>query len=171
MDKLKIVNVCVLFSKNNKIGSKFISRLTKHLNNKKSITPSHVALLIENRWVFESTFEKGIKITPFSTWSSCGNEIVHLHYLGEYKYHTIKTLYRSLGGRKYDWLGVIYLGIKIALNKLFGCPIGNKNLLENPNKYFCTEVLEYFINKDLSMTSPVELMVYLLEADNENKNA
>ena len=56
-----------LFSKNEKIGSKIIRWATKHLVEAKDV-PSHVALLVNERWVFESTLFTGIRVIPYKKW-------------------------------------------------------------------------------------------------------
>lgn len=153
---MRNVEVWVIFSRNKKIGSKLISWGTKHLSSTPPPIPSHAAFLIEERWVFESTIEKGISVSTWSKWSE-KNELLDMIYLGEYDYDVIKALYRDLDGLKYDYLGVIYLGIKVLLNKLLKLPIGWRNLLESDKRYFCSEVIESLIGYDLSMVSPFQL--------------
>lgn len=160
--KKRLVSVSIIFSKNDKFGSHLIRIFTDQFNDTLYQTPSHVALLIENRWVFESTAEKGIVITPFEKWSE-NNTACLIKFLGQVEYAHLKALYRRLEGCKYDWPGVIYLALFVLLNRLFKTSIPAKNCLESRNKYFCTEVIEELIKKDLSMTTPVELMLDIIE--------
>lgn len=164
---MRNVSVFVLFSKNDRIGSKIIRFFTKNENKYKIPTPSHVALLIDERWVFESTAEKGIHITPYSKWLN-NNEICFITYLNDYPYEFIKKLYRSLDQKKYDWLGLIYLSIWTVLNRLFCVSLPERNCLERSDKYFCTEVLEHLIDKDLSMYSPTKVMIHLIDKDKQS---
>lgn len=156
------VKVDIIFSRNKKIGSFIIRFATDHFNLFLHPTPSHVALLIENRWIFESTFKNGVRIIPFEHWKK-ENEICYKHYLGEYEYGQIKKLFRELLSKKYDWPGVLFLGICIILNKFFNTKLPKCNILESDQKYFCTEVIEKLLNTDLSMVSPSQLMNKLLD--------
>jgi hypothetical protein len=49
-----------LFSKNNKIGSRLISWAAKFENTGLEYNPSHIAILLNDTWVIESTFFTGI---------------------------------------------------------------------------------------------------------------
>lgn len=155
--KRTVVFVSVIFSKNRKCGSRFISWLTSHFSNKPKI-PSHVALLIEDRWVFESTIQKGVVINSWHKWSE-NNELVDLIPLGEYYYDEIKTLFRDVEGRGYDYLGALYLGLFIGLNKLFKCiPIPSHNCLQSNKRYFCSEVIGKLTGNDFSMSAPIQIL-------------
>jgi hypothetical protein len=155
------VTVHYLFSKNDKIGSKIISWGTKHLEPTVKDTPSHTALLINNRWVHESTLETGVRVISYDKWKQINTEVAKIECSVKRSYPIIKKMYQEIRHRKYDWMGIIYQGIWVALNKFFKKPIPEINRLEDPDKYFCCEVVGRLTNTDCSMKSPVQLMVEL----------
>ena len=151
------VKIDVLFSRNEKIGSKLISWGTSHLSSFEK-TPSHVALLINNRWVHESTLDTGIRVLTYEKWKEINEEVYKHEYPIEYSYDQIKAMYRDLKGRKYDWVGVLYFTWFVGMSKLFGGSIPKINKWEDPNKYFCCEVVGELARLEYSMTSPVQLL-------------
>ena len=161
------VTVHYLFSRNDKIGSRVISWATAHLEDIKD-TPSHTALLINNRWVHESTLETGVRVISYEKWKKINTEVCKIESSVKRSYPIIKDMYRELRDRKYDWKGVIYQGIYIVLNKFLDKEIPEDNLMEDPEKYFCCEVVGRLTNIDYSMKAPVQLMV---ELDGKIKNA
>lgn len=159
----------IIFSKNNKIGSRFISWSTQYLGNFQA-TPSHVAILVNERWVLESTLEAGVRILPYNTWNKLNHEVAKIQITNNILFKRIKFLFKKIGVKKYDWPGVIYLGWRIFLNKYFKKPIPTINKWERPNKYFCTEVIGYILDMDLDMVTPIQLLNKLiLQADQPNK--
>ena len=105
------VKIHYLFSKNKKIGSSFISWGTTHLSNRKNI-PSHIALLVNERWVFESTLDTGIRVIPYKKWLEINEEVAKIACdLVKREYSEIKAIYKDIQNKKYDWLGVSFLGI------------------------------------------------------------
>lgn len=157
-----IISLAYLFSRNNKIGSRLISWGTKSLASTK-IVPSHVALLINNKWVFESTLSTGIRIISYQKWLEINEEVRKIPCQSKRTYGEIKTLFKALEGRSYDYLGVIYFGWRIFLNMLFKLDMPKVNHWQSKNKYFCTEVVGKLLNIDYGMISPVQLMEYLDE--------
>jgi hypothetical protein len=156
------MKVHYLFSKNNKIGSKLISWGTKQLYNTEK-TPSHIALLINERWVFESTLFTGVRIITYDRWKDINEEVAKYQCPKDNtEFSTIKNLYREIDQKGYDWLGTCFLGVYLALNKFFGITIPQKNYWENENKYFCCEVIAKLTGvNDYAMKAPVNLMVEL----------
>ena len=152
------VSVSILFSKNKKIGSRLIRFFTNHFSElKQEEVPSHVALLINNRWVHESTLETGVRIISYPKWMELNEEVFKIDY-AKLDYSILKDLYRETDNKKYDWMGVIYLGFFCGLTKLFRfIKKPKKNLMASKNRYFCTEVIGKLIKDDMDMTSPVEL--------------
>lgn len=159
------VRVFLLFSRNKKIGSRFISWLTNHRNNTKFMTPSHIALLLNNKWVFESTCDKNVNVVSLNKWKQI-HEICHFDELGIFEYQDIANIIRLIRGRRYDFLGAFYLGVRLLLNKFFKLSIGSKNYFESKNAFFCTEILSKIINKNLSMYSPADILSNLDELKN-----
>lgn len=162
------VPLSYVFSRNKKIGSRLISWSTAFLSQNNKYCPSHVALLINNRWVFESTLETGVVITTFDKWSK-NNEIVAQIKEDPTDYSTIKKHFKSIKNKKYDWLGVCYLGLRIALRRLFKRPIPQTNKWEDPNKYFCCEVVGELLNENFDMKAPVQVLDFIMESKKLNQ--
>jgi hypothetical protein len=156
------VTVHYLFSKNEKIGSRIIVEGTAYLEselNKDTEVPSHVAILVNNKWVFESTLETGVRRISYEKWLEINSEVA------KYKCTTYRTLeevinyFRSIKDKKYDYIGATYFGYRILLNKLLSKPIPEINTLEDEDKYFCCEVMGKMLGLDYRMTAPVQIMV------------
>ena len=156
------VTIHYLFSKNDKIGSKIIRWGTRHLEPSLCNgceVPSHVAILVNERWVFESTLETGVRRIEYKKWLEINTEVA------KYKCQTPRTLesvidyFRSIKGKKYDFIGLCYFAIRIGLNKFFGTPIPEKNKWNKEDRYFCCEVMGEMLELDYEMVAPVEVMV------------
>lgn len=153
------INVDILFSKNNKIGSKAIQWGTKHQYNLPT-TPSHVAILIKDRWVLESTLFTGVRVIPYKEWKKINKELHRFNY-SKIEYSIIKNIFKKIQGKKYDWLGVTYLALKLIMNKFFKKRIPQENKWESSDKYFCSEATAELIGlKNHSMKTPVDMMVW-----------
>jgi len=157
------VTVDIIFSNNHKIGSKLIVWGTKHLCPTIKEIPSHGALLINNRWVIESTLETGVRVILYTNWLKLNNEIIKIPCKSQWKYKDIKYMYKELQNKKYDYPGVIFQALCIIPNKLFHTPIPKNNILQSDNKYFCLEVIGKLTNKDYKMTTPIQLMFELIK--------
>lgn len=164
------VKVDYLFSKNHKIGSKLIRWGTAFLSLSTKKIPSHVALLINNKWVIESTLESGFRVISYNKWKSFNIELFKLRCIQGRTFKEIKELYKPLKNKKYDYLGVIYFSWRIALMKFLGIPKPKKNLFEHKDKYFCCEVISKMTGVSYEMTAPVELLVKIQNALDEFKN-
>ena len=153
------VTLSLLFSHNDKIGSKLISWLCSHrdLIRTSARAPSHVAILVNDRWVFESTLEGGVHVSSIEKWSSI-NSITHTYKMGVIEYEKLADIIRSIKGKRYDYKGALFLGLSLLLNKFLGIPLPSKNYLEDHDRFFCTEVLEKLIGKDLSMRCPADIL-------------
>lgn len=162
---MKTVSIDFLFSKNDKIGSKIISWGTSHLDkelSKQGLKPSHVAILVNKRWVHESTLDSGVRVIPYKKWLQINHQLKIIHY-SNMEYSKIKEHYKSLKNKKYDWFGVAYLGIWIGLKKIIPwVNIPEKNSAECPDKYFCCEVIGELIGQNLDMKSPIEVLELIL---------
>lgn len=153
------VTIHYLFSKNKLIGSKAIIWGTKHLEPNAHDTPSHVAILVNEKWVFESTLETGVRRISYKDWLEKNTEVA------KYKCQTKRNLtevldyFRAIKNKKYDYLGVIYFGWRVGLNKFFKIKIPKENKWDKENAYFCCEVMGEMLGLDYQMTSPVQVMV------------
>lgn len=121
-------------------------------------TPSHVAILVNNRWVHESTLDSGIRVMSYERWLELNDEVTKITCEREWDYENIKTLFRNIKDKKYDYLGVAYLGLWMVPSKLLHIAIPNKNILECPNRYFCSEVMGYMLNDNYDMKAPVQIL-------------
>lgn len=150
-----IVDIDILFSKKCKIGSMIIAKGTKHLAPNVSEC-SHVALLVNNRFVLESTLDKGVHVSSYNKWLSENIQVDKIYY-GQIDYKEIAYLYRFINEKKYDWLGLIYLALNI-IPTFFNLPMSSENKWECPNKYFCTEAVGYLTNEYYGMTTPNQIL-------------
>ena len=153
-----IVSVHYLFSRRDLIGSKTISWGTEHLYKAFEKTPSHVAILINNRWVHESTLDSGVRVMSYEKWLEVNEQVAKIPCEREWDYDIIKTLFRAIKDKKYDWAGIVYLGLWMVPSKLFGCKLPENNILENPDKYFCSEVMGYMLGGNYDMKAPVQIL-------------
>lgn len=161
---MKQVSVHYLFSKNSKIGSKIISWGTKHLHPEVEDTPSHVAILVDERWVIESTLDSGVRVIPYKKWRGINKEVAKVPCRQPWTFPEIKKLFKPLKDKKYDYKGVTYFGLRLAANKAFKTEIPKKNKWETKNRYFCCEVMARMTGVDYQMTAPVGVMVNVQRA-------
>ena len=150
-----IIPVHALFSHNKMIGSKIIAQGTKHLAPGESKC-SHVALLVNNRWVHEATMKSGVRVLSYDLWSKINEEVARME-LNPREYQEVADLFRDIMGRKYDWPGILFLGLCI-IGTFFGLKLPEKNKWESKNKYFCCEVLAYLTNRCYSMMAPIQIL-------------
>lgn len=155
-----IVTLDALFSHNNMIGSKVIALGSKHLA-KHLPNTSHVALLVNKRWVHESTGHSGVRVISIDKWKTINTEVARIE-LQPKTYQQIADKYRTIQSKKYDYLGVFFLALSI-IPTFFGLGLPKKNLWEDKNKYFCCEALAYFTGQDYSMSTPVQILQKLMD--------
>lgn len=157
------VKVHYLFSRNEKIGSKLISWGTAHLEPSVYNTPSHIAILVNNRWVHESTLDSGVRVISYEKWLEINEEVEKIACIKETReYKEIKQIFKEIKDKDYDYFGVSYMGIHVASNKYFNTEIPETNKWENPDKYFCCEAVEKLTGiSSSSMKAPVQMMVEL----------
>ena len=154
------VKVHYLFSKRDKWGSKLIAWGTDHMSDE-PVTPSHIAILVQERWVFESTLESGVRVMSYPKWSELNDEVACIPCAQVYRdYSEIKNIFRDIKGKGYDWLGVMYFAGWIFLNRYMKAAIPGVNKWESQDKYFCSEAVGRLINNErYSMRAPVQLLV------------
>jgi len=160
-----------LFTRNDLIGSKLISGVTKRDYQKTSDTPSHFAILFNDRWVLHSNFANGVHIEPYYFFKKRNQVITSLRDT-TCKMCAIECqllfdqLTRKAYGLKYDWPAILYFAYRIILRWIFKLPIPDKNKWEAEDKWFCNEIFELVIGRDISMQTPNDLMMILLEHPN-----
>ena len=161
------VKVQYLFSSNDLIGSKVIVWGTKHMYPELKIEeiPSHVAILIDEKWVLESTLETGVRVMGYRKWQTLNNEVAKIDCIMEARYwEDIKEMFKKLKGMDYDWAGVIYLGLWLGANKATGLTIPSDNAWHSDSKYFCCEIMAKMTELDYQMAPPVRVMMDLRQA-------
>lgn len=163
-----IVTVDALFSSSPKIGARIISGGTTHLAPNIKEAPSHVALLVNGRWVHESTGKAGVAVISYDLWSKLHKEVARVP-LPDREYQEIADQYRKIKGKKYDYLGITFFAIALIPSFFAYHIFGAKNFMlpkvnrfQNPNKYFCCEALGSLLGKCYSMRAPVQVLSELL---------
>jgi hypothetical protein len=157
-----IVTAELLLSHNDKIGSVIIAEGTKHLV-KDGLKGSHISLLVNGRWVHESTGHTGVRVTSIDNFTSC-QKIVGRASLGIIDYKALKNKYREIQGKRYDYLGIMFFALAI-LPTFFGLPLIKKNLLESKNKYFCCEAVGYLTGHYYGMSAPNQVYAMNVKDD------
>ena len=153
-----------LFSKRNKFGSLLISWASKFEGLSLLYIPSHIAVLIDETIVIESTFFTGIRIIPYSHWQVKNIELYKIPC--ENKYRRSKDILSkaySLWGKGYDWLGIMFFGVSFIKLILFGDKLPNENKWQNKNRYFCSEFVAMLVDKDFSMCTPAKICDSLIK--------
>jgi len=154
----------IVFSNNDKIGSKIISWGSAKGIEKKLI-PSHFSLCFKSTYVVESRLTSGVHANEWENFKSKNNivaifdvtEEIEAKYGKWYIYY--QHIYKKILNKSYDWKALLYLAFYQARWKFFGKAIPENNKKNNPDKYFCVEVFEELFGENLSMYSPYSLMV------------
>lgn len=154
-----LVSVHALFSSNNLIGSKIIAKGCRHLGPDTPET-SHVALLVNERWVHEATGH-GVNVLSYDKWTKVHQEVGRV-VLAPREYQEIADRFRQIMGKKYDYVGMLYLAFWVGLSFL-GAKIPKKNILESSTKYFCCEVVGKLTGQYYGMSAPVQIFANLKE--------
>lgn len=159
-----IVTVDVISSKNKKIGSHIIARGTKHLAPFEK-TCSHVALLINGRWVHESTGKTGVRVLSLNKWLE-HNTLIDKVRIGIEDYTRIKNIFNCIKNRKYDFMGLLYFSLAI-IPTFIGFKLPKKNRFESKNKYFCCEAVGYMTGQYYGMSAPVQVIKLIKDRSDE----
>lgn len=157
------VEIHYLFSKNKKIGSKLISWGTGFIEPEVKNVPSHVAILVNNRWVFESTLETGVRRISYKKWLEINEEVDKIGCTQERTLSEVIEYFRSISNKKYDYQGIVYFGWRVLLKIIFKLKMPIKNRFNRKNSYFCSEVVGKMTGVDCQMTAPVSLARRILE--------
>ena len=158
------MKVQYLFSKNKKIGSRIISWAAKFEKLPMDDLPSHVAVLVDEQWVIESTLTTGVRIAPYDKWKEINQE---LHKIPCSVFNRDSKLVLSeataVWNKKYDWSGIMYFALCYIGLILFKKPLPKQNKWQKKNKYFCTEYIGTLTGIEHSMSSPAKLLCDILE--------
>lgn len=163
------VNVNYIFSRNDKIGSFIIRNSTKQLQPEVEKSPSHVAILVNNKYVIESTLESGFRVIPYKKWLELNEELYKFECAQTWMMKEIKQLYKPLKNKKYDFKGVLYFSWRIILNLFFRIEMPLKNKWHQEDRYFCCEVLGKMTGVSYEMVAPVQLVYRIKNAIDEFK--
>lgn len=164
------IDIHYIFSRNKKIGSYIIREGSHFLAPNIEDAPSHVCLLIDNKWIVESTLEYGFRVISYKKWLKINEELYKIKSKDQWTMEMIKKHYKPLKNKEYDYWGVIYFGWSVVLMKLFGIQKPVKNKLNSENKYFCTEVIGKMTNTNYEMTAPIELLQILIDQESSINN-
>ena len=151
------------FSNRPEWGSQLISETTKRadLGQKKEATPSHFFIMM-GHFVFHSNFANGCHIEPYSSFKKKNNVMamfrkVRCHKSEAECWLTFNYYVNKAWGKGYDFMAIAYFSWRIILKFLFGAKMPDRNKWESPNKWFCNEIYEIELKKDVSMKSPNDL--------------
>lgn len=147
-----------LFSYRQKLGSWLISWAAESEGLSLDKNPSHMAILIDDTWVIESTFFNGVSISPYSKWKKRNIELYKIPDWQAYRRSKeVLTRLTHVWGKGYDWLGIAYFGICYVKLMVFGTALPKRNRWQRPNRYFCTEYAALLSGEDFSMRSPASI--------------
>lgn len=156
------VKLDYIFSRNRKIGSRTISWGTGFLHPELEIVPSHVAVLINDTWVVESTLENGVRIVPYKSWKRINEEVERIPcWAVKRELDEVLGIVEELWGLSYDWAGVSYFSWRIILYILFKKEMPKENPFDHTDKFFCCEVVGRLTGENFEITSPATLMIKL----------
>lgn len=154
-----------VFSRNKKCGSKLIAwgsaLFPSHVTNLKNGIPSHVAVLIDDKFIAESVLTSGVRIVPYKKWASFNEELYRFDRTQ--KGECINCLLNEMWGKKYDWFGILYFAYSMSKHLIFNSSLPCKNKWERENYFFCTEFAARLGDYNYSMTTPAKLCNDLLE--------
>jgi hypothetical protein len=164
------MNLHYLFSRNQKIGSRLISwgssLFKEHITNlEPDKVPSHVAVLIDETYVIESTMTTGVRVIPYNKWQEKNEELYKIPCIQNKRLLVEKTkmVLFEVWGKKYDYVGIIYFTYCMIKHLVFKSCLPDKNKFERENYYFCTEFAARIGNYNYSMTTPAKMCNDFLE--------
>jgi hypothetical protein len=153
-----------LFSKNKHIGSRVISNMSSFITKGLDKYPSHVAVLLDDTFVIESTMLTGVRLIPYEQWKKINKELYKIPCeRGDCPIFVIQELLFEMWGKKYDKLGLIWFGWQVFKYVAFKKSLPCKNEWEQEDKFFCTEFAGRLAGKNYSMTTPSEMLKGLLQ--------
>jgi hypothetical protein len=159
-----------IFTKNNLIGSRLISGLSRYEFQKGESISSHFGILFFDRVVLHSNFANGVHFEPYYTFKK-KNDVLSAFKRCNCELSLIEStllfdqLVRKTYGASYDFGAICFFIWRVLLKKIFGKPIPDKNKWESKSKWFCNEIFEIVLGRDLSMKTPNDLMLLLKTND------
>lgn len=164
-----MIKISYLFSRNKKIGSKIISWASGLLIKDLEKVPSHVAILVGDYFVMESTMISGVRCVPYSSWKKKNEECYKIPCQKIYRSEEeVYEAFESVYNKWYDWPGVVYFAICFAKYFLFKRPFPKQNKWQKDNMFFCTEFAGRLSGyKKYSMTTPAKMCSDFLRGEND----
>ena len=148
-----------LFSRNNKsLVSKLIAWASQKENLNLEKYPSHMAVLIDDTLVVESTLMTGVRLIPYTAWKKKNEELFKIPCVQEVRdsKEVLESAFK-LYGKKYDWVGILFFAWRYLGLILLGRELPAKNHWQNKNRYFCCEYAATLSGEDFSMKSPARV--------------
>lgn len=152
-----------VFSRNQKFGSRLIAWAASFEKTGLEHTPSHAAVLLDETWVFESTFASGVRVVPYSKWLKFNEELYRIPCQIKRESSNILQSAAELWGRSYDWLGLAFFAWRYLGLIITGRALPSKNRWQSDSKYFCTEFIAKLTNRNFSMKSPARVCADFME--------
>lgn len=148
-----------VFSRNQKLGSRLIAWAASFEDLELEAVPSHVAVLIDETWIFESTMLSGVRVLPYEAWLQINEELYRLPSVVDGA--TALKLAAETWGRKYDWKGLLYFAL-CYIGLIVGRKLPEHNKWQRDRHYFCTELVARLERADFSMSSPAKICERML---------
>lgn len=147
-----------LFSRKNKIGSRLIAWASGFEDLCLEKCPSHIAVLLDDNLVVESTLTTGVRMLPYSHWAKINEELYRVPCFAKFRQSklTIEKATR-IWGKRYDWKGIAFFAISFIKLIVFKQKLPDSNPWQSDDKYFCTEYAGSLTGEDYSMMSPAKL--------------
>lgn len=156
----------ILLTNNSLPFSRLISFATKKQGQKLEDVPSHVSLLFYKSLIIESVLSSGVRLNFLKTFMKHKGQKIIAAYeycppapAQDFTYYD--KVAREYHGQPYDWKAVLWFGIALVKNKLFGIPISKRNKWASHNRRFCVECLEFFLEHELSNVDPNSVQAML----------
>lgn len=122
-------------------------------------TPSHVAVLMNDTLVVESTLSTGVHIIPYYRWLQKNIEIAKLPCRMKYRPSAhVFRLMMDVWDKPYDWFGILYFSWAFFKNIVFNERLKDSNPWQRDSHFFCTEFAARLTGVDLSMKTPAMLL-------------
>lgn len=148
-----------LFSKSPKsIFSKAIAWASSKEGIKLEKYPSHMAVLLDDTMVIESTLTTGVRMIPYSHWLKKNEELYKIPCMHEVRSSkdTLEKAYAKWGAG-YDWMGILFFTWRFLGLILFKKSMPGKNHWQNKKRYFCCEYAGTLTGEDFSMKTPARI--------------
>lgn len=152
------MKVDYLFSRRDKWGSRLIAWGSKYENLDLEHAPSHIAVLLNDSIVVESTFTTGVRLVPYAEWAKINEELYKIPCIHSYRASkdTLEQAF-SLWDKGYDWTGIAFFAVSLVRFILFKTPLPKHNEWQDKNRYFCTEFVAMLVDADFSMSTPAKI--------------